>query len=273
MDGSAPSTASQVTDTSAAALTPHVVSAVIVSGGSGQRLGNVDKAQLVVGGRTLLDRAVSAVCVAREIVIVGPPAQIDPTPIDPTPIDPRPIDPRPIDPRPIDPVPIDRDTAPPVSFAQEDPPAGGPAAGILAGRDALQPGADALMVLAVDMPGVTAATVHRLMLALTPEVDGAFLHATDGRRQLAGVVRIARLDDVRPRQDEVSGLAVHRLLAPLRLAEVAAIGAEGEDVDTWEDLDRHNQSHGQSRGRSHSHSHGHSRGLAASDDFAAPLEP
>ena len=46
--------------------------AIILAGGRGTRLGGVDKAELVVGGRTLLEAAVSATGNAEERCIVGP---------------------------------------------------------------------------------------------------------------------------------------------------------------------------------------------------------
>ena len=58
----------------------------------------------------------------------------------------------------------------------------------------------------------------------------------DGRRQLAGVLDAARLDVVRPDLEGQHGMALHRLLAPLDLAGVAATGEEAVDVDSWADL-------------------------------------
>ena len=85
------------------------------------------------------------------------------------------------------------------------------------------------------MPRVTAATMRRLREAAEGH-DGAFLVDGDGRRQLAGVLDAARLADVRPELEEQHGMALHRLLAPLRLASVAAGGEEALDIDTWTDL-------------------------------------
>lgn len=175
--------------------------AIVLAGGRAARLDGADKAAVEWRGRTLLEHALAALGEADEVVVVG------------------------------DPIP----TARPVAFTRERPRFGGPVAGLLAGRDALSSSPELLVVLAVDMPRVTAETVRRLHAAASGR-DGAFLVDATGRRQLAGVVRTARLDAVRPAPEEQHGMALHRLLADLDLAEVAAVGPEGRDVDTWADL-------------------------------------
>ena len=66
--------------------------------------------------------------------------------------------------------------------------------------------------------------------------DGAVLTDPGGRRQLALMVDMARLDAVRPGLEDQHDLPLHRLLARLDLAEVPSAGAEHRDVDTWADL-------------------------------------
>ena len=66
--------------------------------------------------------------------------------------------------------------------------------------------------------------------------DGAFLVGPDGRRQLAAVLATAAARRRPPGARGQHGLALHRLLAGLDLAEVPAEGAEARDVDTWRDL-------------------------------------
>ena len=172
--------------------------AVVLSGGTGRRLGGTDKALLELDGSTLLGRALAAVAGADEVVVVGPSAA----------------------------------TAYPVGFVQEDPPGGGPAAGLLAGLRALGGRHDRVVVLAVDMPYVGAGTVARLLDALGPDADGAFLADPGGRRQLAGVLRPGRLEV----PTDPHGLPLHRLLDGLALTMVAPTGQEALDVDTWEDV-------------------------------------
>ncbi len=181
--------------------TAPAFSAVVLAGGTAARMDGVDKAALEVAGLTMLARAVDALLDADEVVVVG--AAVP--------------------------------TARPVTFTREDPPSGGPAAGLLAGRDALLRTPRWLGVLAVDMPRVTAYTFRRLREAAAGH-DAAFLVDASGRRQLAGVVQTARLDAVRPDHDDQHGLPLHRLLAGLTVARVLAEGAEARDVDTWADL-------------------------------------
>jgi molybdopterin-guanine dinucleotide biosynthesis protein A len=170
------------------------------------RLGGVDKASVEVGGVTRLERALAATAGAAEVVVVG--AEVP--------------------------------TSRPVTWTREDPPGGGPAAGVLAGVDALAVRPDTVCVLAVDMPRVTASTLSRLVAALTtdPVVDASMLVDGKGRRQpLAAAYRHSSLTTARPtNREEEHGLSMHRLVAGLRVAEVPAEGNEAWDVDTWEDL-------------------------------------
>jgi molybdopterin-guanine dinucleotide biosynthesis protein A len=175
---------------------------VVLAGGTAARMDGIDKASVELHGRTLLELAIDAFLDAEEVVVVAP-----------------------------DSVP----TARPVTFVCEDPPRGGPVAGLLTGVDALLRRPRLVGILAVDMPRVSPATMRRLRDAAAGR-DGAFLVGTDGRRQLAGVVDAARLARVRPGLEAQHGMALHRLLAPLDLADVPTVGDEAIDVDTWADL-------------------------------------
>lgn len=179
--------------------------AVVLAGGTGARLGGADKASVEQGGRTLLEHCLDALVDAGEVVVVG----------------------------------TEVPTSRPVTFTREDPAGGGPAAGLLAGRDALSAAPDWLAVLAVDMPLVTASTFRRLRAA-APGADGAFLTDAGGRRQLAGLLRTTRFDlravAVAPRAEDRHGLALHALLDGLDLTLVRPLGAEATDVDTWADV-------------------------------------
>lgn len=175
--------------------------AVVLAGGQASRLGGADKASIELDGRTLLTRALDAVIDAAEVVVVG------------------------------EQVPTER----PVTFVVEDPAHGGPVAGLLTGRDRLLRRTPVLAVLAVDMPFLTAHTFRRLSEAAVGH-DGAVLVDPTGRRQLALVVDLERLDAVRPDREAQHGAPLHRLLEPLDLAAVPAVGREHRDVDTWTDL-------------------------------------
>jgi molybdopterin-guanine dinucleotide biosynthesis protein A len=175
---------------------------VVLAGGTAARMDGVDKASVELHGRTLLELAVDAFLDADELVVVAPES-----------------------------VPTSR----PATFVCEDPPRGGPVAGLLTGVDALLRRPRLIGVLAVDMPRVTPATMRRLREA-TAGHDGAFLVDADGRRQLAGVLDAERLAAVRPDLEGQHGMALHRLLAPLDLAEVPADGDEAVDIDSWTDL-------------------------------------
>jgi len=172
--------------------------AVILTGGTARRLGGVDKATLSVGGRRLIDGALDTVAGAAQVVVVGAPV----------------------------------DTGRAVQFVREEPAYGGPAAGVVAGVTATT--ADQVAVLAVDLPQLSGATFERLLAGAVGH-DGAVLVDAAGRRQLAFVVRRAALLDVAP--EHVSGLPLWKLLDPLDLAEVPALGDEARDIDTWADLE------------------------------------
>jgi molybdopterin-guanine dinucleotide biosynthesis protein A len=185
---------------------PLRLGAVVLAGGTGARMGGVDKASIEIEDVTLLERSLAATMSALEVVVVG------------------------------EQVPTSR----PVTWTREDPAGGGPAAGLLAGLDRFLVPPDLVAVLAVDMPRLHAGTVARLTWAVEadPDLDGAVLVDADGRRQtLAAVYRRTALEAARPaRLEDQHGLPVRRLVGALRLAEVPAVGDEARDVDTWEAL-------------------------------------
>jgi molybdopterin-guanine dinucleotide biosynthesis protein A len=116
-----------------------MVSGIVVAGGSGRRLGGVDKALVVVGGVPLLGRALAALShVCDDIVVVGPA----------------------------------RDGFA-ARFVADPVPGGGPAPAVAAGLIALDDG-DTVVVLAVDLPLVTDEHVRLLVARLDdPAVNAA----------------------------------------------------------------------------------------------------
>ena len=181
-------------------------SGVLLAGGTAARMDGIDKASIELGGRTLLEICLDAFLDADEVVVVGPRT-----------------------------VPTTR----PVTFTREDPPLGGPVAGLLTGVDMLLRPPRLIGVLAVDMPRVSARTFRRLREATEGHDgphDGAFLHDPTGRRQLCGVLAADALTRVRPDLEGQHGMSLRSLLSDLDLAEVGALGEEARDIDTWADL-------------------------------------
>jgi molybdopterin-guanine dinucleotide biosynthesis protein A len=173
--------------------------AVILTGGTAARLDGTDKAALTHAGRSLLEHALRAVAGAAEVVVVGP----------------------------------ETSTSRAVTFTRESPPSGGPLAGIAAGVAALSGAQDVVVVLAVDMPHVTRATVSRLV-ASVGDGDAAWLVDESGRRQLAAAVR----PDLVPAPGDAHDVPVRVLMRAGRSTDVPALGDEATDVDTWPDVAR-----------------------------------
>jgi molybdopterin-guanine dinucleotide biosynthesis protein A len=191
--------------------------AVVLAGGRASRLGGVPKPTVVVEGATLLDHALAACAGAARTVVVGP----EPTSVRVTPAAP-----------------------PDVVHTREEPPYGGPVAGIDAGLRALERGRTDpvppwVLVLAVDVPHAAAA-VSRLRAAAGTR-DGAHL-VRDGRDQwLVGVYRHAALHAALAAvaaAEGVHGAAVRRLMDHLSCARVPDDEGLSVDVDTWDDVRR-----------------------------------
>lgn len=173
--------------------------AIVLTGGTAVRLDGADKASIEVGGRTLLDRALDALVDFDDVVVVGPHVI----------------------------------TERPVTFRQEDPPHGGPAAGIVAGLSGFPRLPRRIAILAVDLARVTAATFRRLTLEY--DADGALLVDTEGRRQpLCGLYDGAML--AAAGAGDTHGMSMRTFLSTLDLVEVPAIAHEADDVDTWADV-------------------------------------
>lgn len=174
---------------------------IVLTGGAAVRFHGADKASIEVGGVTLLEHVLGALAEIPDVVVVGPEVT----------------------------------TSRPVTFLREDPPGGGPAAGMLAGLRGFPRTPRQVVAVAVDMPLVTTATVRRLMLSA--EEDGAVLVDDDGRVQyLCALYRTDALLAAAPPVGEENGLSVRSLVAGLLLGRVPALAWEAQDVDTWEDL-------------------------------------
>lgn len=191
------------------------VDLIILAGGQGSRLGGRDKAALEVAGRSNLSRVLEAQPHLRgRTVVVG-----------------------------HTPVPDG------VLRTLEDPPDGGPVAGIAAGLAALGHEATAwVAVVAVDQPAAAPAltALHRALRVLTP--DGAsssagpppdalsHVDATGHRQWLLAIYRRAALEAALARLAEPRHTSVRRLVTDLTWHVVDQGAAHVGDVDTWEDV-------------------------------------
>lgn len=137
--------------------------AIVLAGGRASRMGGVDKPAIVIGGRSMLDAALSAVAECGEIVVVGPH---------------RPeLDAR-------------------IRQVREVPPGSGPVAAVGTGLSAIATGtAPWVVVLAADMPFLTADTVRELLRrASESTTEAVFAIDGSGRPQyLVGVWRRSAL--------------------------------------------------------------------------------
>ncbi len=157
-------------------------------------MGGGDKTAMAIGGTSLLDCALAAVAGASQTIVVG----------------------------------SARPTIREVQWVREDPPGGGPAAALACGLGLVT--APVVMVLAGDLPFVTAETVGRLLAASAD--SGAVMVDDEGRLQWllscwpAEMLRGALMG-------EQAGLSLHRQLAPLSPAKVESVGRRPE----WFDCD------------------------------------
>lgn len=192
-----------------------LIDAIVLSGGRSSRLGYVPKAELIFEHETLLRRTLAAAAPARRIVVVGPSPY----------------------------APLDAG----ILITREHPLFGGPAAGIAAGMTVLGQAsgavADAVLVLACDMPHVYGAVpVLVAALADNPAVDGVISVGEDERLQpLAACYRTAKLAAAvaeAQQQGSIDSLSVFRLVGALKLQPARVPAKTTADVDTWTDAER-----------------------------------
>jgi molybdopterin-guanine dinucleotide biosynthesis protein A len=180
--------------------------AIVLAGGTSRRLDSVDKADLDIGGTTLLERAVDSVASSERLVVVA----------------------------------NRRPFARSVLWAREEPAGAGPVAATAAGMSQVR--APVVVVIACDMPMFSADTVRRLRTRLGtagPEVDAAMLVDENGRRQLlAAAYDRAALAEALNALGDVRNQSMRALVELLKIVEVASLGAETLDCDTWDDVKR-----------------------------------
>lgn len=186
-------------------LTP--TAAIILGGGRSSRMGT-DKLGLHLDGRSLLQRACDAVEHHAFRIVVAGPERTDVT-------------------------------GPTVEFVVEDPPFGGPVAGIVAALGSV-PGEGRCFLLAGDLaaPDEVVAT----LLAHATELDASdavVLEDADGWPQfLAGLYRTESLRRAASKLESVRDASVRRLLGALDPVRVPAPARTLADIDTPEDAER-----------------------------------
>jgi molybdopterin-guanine dinucleotide biosynthesis protein A len=176
--------------------------AVVLTGGSSSRMGR-DKASLEVGGATMLAHTLAGIPHEVRVVVAGPEVAL-----------PR-----------------------PATFVREDPPGGGPVAGLQAALSVVQ--APAVVVLATDLPLV--GELPSELAAALADADGAVdaVVAVDagGRLQhLCAAYRSDPLRDAIAAGGAASGASMRSVLERLRVQPLPASEAV-HDVDTPADLD------------------------------------
>ena len=182
-------------------------------GGGGERLGGVSKPDLILGGVRLIDRVCGVlmeVCGAGCVAVVPPSVRVPDG----------------------------------VLRTLEDPPSGGPLAGIDAGLRALSVGDDVLVVVvSVDAPGVGAFLPALLEPALDESSDGRIVRGGDPEpfdQYLMGVYRAGALrrviDEAVAALGSVRGMGVRRVLRALEVERVSVSADVCRDVDTPEDV-------------------------------------
>lgn len=187
--------------------------AILLAGGRASRVGGAAKPLFEVGGQTLIGAAVKAVTDAGARPITVASAVLDP----------------------------DLD----VAWVREDPPFGGPVAGVAAVLEAWTdagPLPEWTFLLACDLPraaDVVASLAADLPL-LPSDSDGICLADSSSRPQwLTGIYRAAALADVvASLPDRGRDAPVRALMKDLAVTVVATTDDVTDDIDTWEDLER-----------------------------------
>jgi len=156
-----------------------------------------DKTALTIGGMSLLDRVVHAAVNAANVIVVGPARDL---------------------------------SGRQVTWVREEPPGGGPAAALAAALEGVT--SDYLVLLAADLPLVTAGHLERLVDAVAD--DGAVYVDFAGNEQwLCSAWRASALRDA----SLTAGASLRSVLAPLSFTSIVD-DMVATDCDTPEDLRR-----------------------------------
>jgi len=181
-----------------------MIAGLVLAGGASRRMGGVDKLDLEVAGRTLLDRVLQAARpVCDRLIVVGPA-------------------------RPT--------IVPEVGFVVEPRPGGGPVPAVAAGLPAVSE-ARVVLVLAADLPLLTEASLRRLLDTLESEEVEAAAALDHGSRPNPLLAAYDRLALERRVAGRASGGPAAELLSD-RTA-VVDLGSDATlNVNRPEDLER-----------------------------------
>ena len=203
-------------DPAFAADIADVADVIVLAGGTGARLGGASKPDVVVRGARLLDHVLAGVERLREqglalgrVCVVAP-----------------------------EEVALPGD----VLRALEDPPLGGPVAGIAAGLELLgrcAPVAGLTGILTCDAPSSwqVLPTLHRALAKAGPELDGVCARDGEHTQYLLGLYRRRALAAaVAPDGAPLRDTAVRRALGTLRVRAIPTARDVVRDLDTWAEV-------------------------------------
>lgn len=191
----------------------HPVAAIVLAGGRASRLGGADKASVPIGGMPLVDHVYDAVDGCVPVIGVGPVSTARPG----------------------------------VRIVREDPPYGGPVAGIRAALDALDGAGTELVateawLLACDLPRARELVALLSSVDIPEGADAVIAVDAGGRPQwLAGRYRLDSLRRALDALPETSGASMRSLVAPLVLHVVPDDGT-ALDLDTWSAIEDYRSS-------------------------------
>lgn len=190
-----------------------MIAAIVLAGGRAERLDGADKAAVEVDGRALIEAAYAAVAGAAPVIAVGPQT-------------------------------IARAG---VVTVREDPPFGGPVAGVnaaVAELDRVQeqsPAAETWL-LACDLPRAELIVAQLRDIPIPEDCDGVILRDSAGRDQwLAGRYRVASLRSALTALPDVRDVSMRKLLAVLNIRTVDDRVGAALDLDTWADVERYRE--------------------------------
>ena len=209
-------TVGAIMSTADAAEVTEVADVVVLAGGTGARLDGASKPDVVARGLRLLDHVLAGLEHLRtqglplgHVCVVAPPEVALPCG---------------------------------VLRALEDPPLGGPIAGIAAGLDVLgrsDPVAGLAGILTCDAPLSWRAlpALHRALAQAGPELDGACARDGEHTQYLLGLYhRRALAAAVAPGGVPLRDTAVRRALGALRVTAIPTTRDVVRDLDTWAEV-------------------------------------